>query len=245
MLLKDKTALVSGGSRGIGLAIAKKMAANGANIALNYFAEEKEGREAQKEIQKMGVKCEIYHFNVADFKASKEGIDKIIKDFGKVDILVNNAGITRDGLVATMTEEDFDSVMNINLKGAFNLTKHLYMHFSRNRSGSIVNVASIIGMMGGAGQANYSASKAGMIGLTKSIARELGGRGVTCNAIAPGFIETAMTAVLPEEVKKKYLDMIPLKRFANVEEVADLVFFLATAKYITGEVVKIDGGLYI
>ena len=245
MLFKDKTALITGASRGIGLAMALEFAKNGANIALNYFGTIEEAQDAQKLIKKHKVKCEIYHFDVADFAVSKEFTDKIIKDFGKVDILVNNAGITRDKLVLNMTEADFDSVVGINLKGSFNMIKHLYGHFARNRSGTIVNIASVVGLMGSAGQANYSAAKAGLIGLTKTVARELGGRGVTCNAIAPGFIESAMTAMLSDEVKQKYMDLIPLKRGGTPEEVANLAVFLASSPYITGEVVKIDGGLYI
>ena len=243
--LKDKVVLITGGSRGIGLAMADAFAKEGASLAINYFGTEAEAKEAQVLIKKHKVECKMYHFDVSDFTASKEGVDKILKDFGKVDILVNNAGITRDKLVASMTEADFDAVVDTNLKGSFNMIKHLYSNYIRNRSGSIINIASVIGLMGGAGQANYSAAKAGLIGLTKTVARELGGRGITSNAIAPGFIESAMTAVLSEDTIKKYVELIPLKRTGKPEEVAAVAVFLAKSPYITGEVIKVDGGLYI
>jgi len=243
--LKDKVILITGASRGIGLAMAEAFAQEGANIALNYFGPADEAKEAQKLIKKHKVKCEIYHFDVSNFNESKEGVDKILKDFTKVDVLINNAGITRDKLVASMTEADFDAVVDTNLKGSFNMIKHLYSNYIRNRTGSIINVSSIVGLGGSAGQANYSAAKAGLIGLTKTVARELGGRGITSNAIAPGFIESAMTNALSDEVKKKYMDLIPLKRAGKPEEVAALAVFLAKSPYITGEVIKIDGGYYI
>lgn len=243
--MKNKTVLVTGASRGIGFAIAEKFAAEGADIILNDFCAEENLAEAAKKIKAHGVKCTLYRFDVSDFNASKEGVDKILKDFTKVDVLVNNAGITRDKLVASMTEADFDAVINVNLKGSFNMIRHLYSNYIRNRSGSIINIASVVGLMGSAGQANYSAAKAGVVGLTKTVARELGGRGITCNAIAPGFIESAMTAQLPDSVRQKYMELIPLKRGGTPEEVASLAVFLAKASYITGEVVKIDGGLYI
>jgi len=250
-LVKEKTVLITGGSRGIGYAIAEAFAIQGANVILNDFCDETLIKEAAKSLETLAktqnhpIKTGAYRFDVSDFDASKEGIDVIIKDFGKVDILINNAGITKDKLVMQMTEADFDSVVGVNLKGSFNMIKHLYKSFMANRAGSIVNIASVVGLMGSAGQANYSAAKAGVIGLTKTVARELGGRGITVNAIAPGFIETAMTAVLSDEVKKKYFDLIPLKRGGTAEEVAQLALFLATSGYITGEVIKIDGGLYI
>jgi len=245
MSLKGKIALITGGCRGIGLAIANAMAAEGADIILNDLSPVEECEKAKNEIMKHNVKCGVYRFDVSDFSAVKENIDQILKDFGKVDILVNNAGITRDKLVASMTEADFDAVVDVNLKGSFNMIKHLYSNYIKNRSGAIINVSSVVGLMGGAGQANYSAAKAGVVGLTKTVARELGSRGVTCNAIAPGYIESAMTAVLPDSVKEKYMGLIPLKRGGTAEEVASLAVFLAKATYITGEVVKIDGGLYI
>ena len=243
--MKGKNILITGGARGIGFAIAETFAKAGANIILNDLSPQDECDKAKKAILKHKVKCEVYRFDVSDFNASKEAVDKILKDFTKVDVLINNAGITRDKLVASMTEEDFDKVVDINLKGSFNMIKHLYSNYIRNRSGAIINISSVVGLMGSLGQANYSAAKAGLIGLTKTVARELGSRGITCNAIAPGFIESAMTAVLPEAVRQQYMNLIPLKRGGTPEEVANLALFLANASYITGEVVKIDGGLYI
>lgn len=245
MKLKNKVALITGASRGIGLAIAKAFALEGANIALNYFGDKKEATDAQKEIKKLGVKCEIFYADVSNYENSKASVEAVIKSFGKVDVLVNNAGITKDKLVASMTELDFDLVVDTNLKGSFNMIKHLYSNYIKNRSGAIINIASVVGMMGSAGQANYSAAKAGVIGLTKTVARELGTRGVTCNAIAPGFIETAMTATLSDDVKQKYMNIIPLRRAGTADDVANVAVFLATNSYITGEVIKVDGGLYI
>jgi len=243
--LKGKTVLITGGSRGIGKAIAVAFAKAGADVAVNYVSNEKEAKDTKNIIEKEKVRCEIYRFDVSDFAAGKEAAERIIKDFSRVDILVNNAGITRDGLIISMSETDFDSVIDTNLKGAFNMIKHFSPHFIRNKSGAIINVASVVGLMGGAGQANYSAAKAGLIGLTKSVAKELSSRGITCNAIAPGFIETDMTAALNSDTKDKYINMIPLRRAGSADDVASLVLFLASASYITGEVVKIDGGLYI
>ncbi|MCL2847463.1 MAG: 3-oxoacyl-ACP reductase FabG [Firmicutes bacterium] len=249
--IKEKNVIVTGGARGIGYAIAEKFALEGANIILNDFCDQSVLEESAKNLQATAkqnghsIRTASYRFDVSNFEASKEGIDVILKDFTKVDILINNAGITKDKLVMQMTEADFDSVIGVNLKGSFNMIRHLYRNFMANRSGSIINIASVVGLMGSAGQANYSAAKAGVVGLTKTVARELGGRGITVNAIAPGFIETAMTAVLSDEVKQKYFELIPLKRGGTAEEVAHLALFLATAGYITGEVVKIDGGLYI
>jgi len=245
MMLKGKVVFITGGSRGIGKTIAEAFAKNGADIALNHL-NDAEAEEIRALILKEGVRCETYYCDVSDFAASKEMVDKILKDFGRVDVLINNAGITRDGLIATMSEADFDAVININLKGAFNITKHLFSNFIRSKTGgAIINIASVVGLMGNAGQANYAAAKAGLIGLTKSTAKELGSRSITCNAIAPGFIESPMTAALPEEVKQKYLSAIPLKKFGSADNIAELAIYLANAKYITGEVIKIDGGLYI
>ena len=249
--LKEKNVLITGASRGIGFAIAENFAAQGANIILNDFCDEALIKEAAKKLEavakvaKHKIKTGVYRFDVSNFEESGAGVAAMLKDFTKIDVLVNNAGITKDKLVLQMTEQDFDAVVDVNLKGSFNMIKHLYKPFMQNRAGAIVNVASVVGLMGNAGQANYSAAKSGVIGLTKSIARELGGRGITCNAIAPGFIQTAMTDILSEDVKKRYMDMIPLKRFGTQEEVANLVLFLASSPYITGEVIKIDGGLYI
>lgn len=242
-MLKGKTAVITGASRGIGRAIAVAFAKSGANIALNYHGNTVSAEEARALVEKENVRCALYRCDVADFNETKKMTDAILKDFGSVDVLVNNAGITRDGLVPMMSETDFDSVINTNLKGAFNMIKHLYPCFIRNRRGAVINIASTSGLAGNAGQANYSAAKAGMIGLTKSVARELAGRGVTCNAIAPGFIETDMTAVLPEEIRQKYLASVPMKKAGNAEDVAALAVFLAGAAYITGEVIRVDGGL--
>lgn len=242
-MLKGKTAVITGASRGIGRAIAIALAKSGANIALNYHGNTASAEEARALIEKENVRCGLYRCDVADFAGTKEMAGAILKDFGSIDILVNNAGITRDGLVPMMSETDFDSVIDINLKGAFNMIKHLYPCFIRNRRGAIINIASTSGLAGNAGQANYSAAKAGLIGLTKSVARELAGRGVTCNAIAPGFIETDMTAVLTEEIRQKYLAAVPMKKAGSAEDVAALAVFLASAPYITGEVIRVDGGL--
>ena len=244
-MLQNKTALITGGSRGIGRAIALAMAKEGADIAVNYAGNKTAAEQARELIKKEKVRCEIYRCDVSNFEASGEMAEAVIKDFGRVDILVNNAGITRDKLILNMTEADFDSVININLKGAFNMIKHLVPNFIRNRTGSIINITSVTGLMGNAGQANYAAAKAGLVGLTKSIAKELAGRGVTCNAIAPGFIDTDMTAELSGEIKQKYLSMIPMKRAGNISDIASLAIFLASAEYITGEIIKVDGGLYI
>ena len=247
MNFENKTAVITGGSRGIGLAIAKKLAEGGANIAVLYVGDETEGKAAKAELEQYGTKVEQYFCDVSDFEKSKAVCEQVIEEFGKVDILINNAGITRDKLVLNMDENDFDVVINVNLKGTFNMIKHFYKHFMKNRGGRIVSTSSIVGLIGNAGQANYSASKAGIIGLTKSVARELAGRNVTVNAVAPGYIGTDMTNVLPDKVKETMKAQIPAKRIGTPEDVANVVAFLCSdeAAYVTGEVIRVDGGLAI
>ncbi len=244
-MLQEKNALVTGASRGIGRAIALELARQGANMAIVYAGNEQKAKEVQEEIRAMGRKAEIYRCNVADFEATKGLVDQVLEDFGGLDILVNNAGIVKDGMVLSMKEEDFDRVVDINLKGAFNLIKHTYSHFMRKRAGRIVNITSVVGLNGNAGQANYSSSKAGLIGLTKSVAKELGARGVTCNAVAPGYINTEMTEVLSDKVKDAMKTLIPMRKPGEPEDVAKAVAFLASdsARYITGEVLRVDGGM--
>jgi 3-oxoacyl-[acyl-carrier protein] reductase len=244
-MLKGKIAVITGASRGIGKAIALKFAENGADVALIYSGRQEAAEETCVKIRALGVKAEIYQCNVSDFGRSREVCEKIVADFGGADILVNNAGITKDALLLRMKEEDFDSVIEVNLKGAFNFTRHLAKYLMKSVSGRIINISSVAGLMGNSGQANYSASKAGLIGLTKTTAKELAPRGVTCNAIAPGFIETDMTAVLSAEVREKINASIPLRRMGNPAEIAALAAFLASdaASYITGEVIRIDGGM--
>lgn len=242
-MLSGKVALITGASRGIGKAIALEMAKKGADIAVIYAGGQAAAQTLCEELFALGVKSIAYQCDVRDFEKTKQTVAQVKKDFGKVDILVNNAGIAKDGLIFSMNEEDFDSVLDTNLKGAFHLIKHCYPIFLRQKSGKIINISSIAGLIGNAGQANYSASKAGLIGLTKSTARELAGRGICCNAIAPGFIETDMTANLGEE--NELMKHIPLGRMGKAEEVAQLAAFLASsaADYITGEIIRVDGGL--
>lgn len=242
-MLKGKTAIVTGGSRGIGAAICKKFAEQGANIALLYAGNTQKAEETKVALQEMGVKAEAYQCNVADAEQVAAVCKQIIKDFGGADILVNNAGITKDKLVPMMKIPDFDSVVDTNLKGAFYMIKQLYPVFMKQKSGKIINISSVSGLMGNPGQTNYSASKAGLIGLTKSVAKELASRNVNCNAIAPGFVATDMTENLSEN--NALVDHIPMKRFAQPEDIANLALFLASdqSDYITGEVIRIDGGL--
>jgi 3-oxoacyl-[acyl-carrier protein] reductase len=246
-MLKGKTAVITGGSRGIGKAIALKMAEQGADVAIIYSGNEKAALETCELITSLGVKAKEYRCNVSVFDETKIVTDNIIQDFGGIDILVNNAGIVRDGLVLSMKEEDFDAVIDTNLKGAFNMIKQIYPILMRKRSGRIINISSVSGLMGNPGQANYSSAKAGLIGLTKTVAKELAARNVTCNAIAPGFIATDMTAALSDKVKEAAINQIPMKRMGNPEDIANVAVFLASdnAGYITGEIIKIDGGLYI
>jgi len=244
-MLKGKTAVITGASRGIGRAIALNMAKNGANVAIIFAGNRQSASDVKKEAESFGIKAKIYKCNVADFGESKAVCEKIIEDFGAVDILINNAGIVKDNLLLRMSETDFDSVINVNLKGAFNSIKHLSRYIMKSAAGRIINISSVSGMMGNPGQANYSAAKAGMIGLTKTVAKEFAGKNVTCNAIAPGFIETDMTAALPQSVIEYANTAIPLKRMGNAEEIASVAVFLASgmSSYITGEVIRVDGGL--
>lgn len=245
MSLNGKTALVTGASRGIGRAIALRLAEDGANVAVIYAGSADKAEAVVNEITALGVNAKAYRCNVADSAAVNETVKAVTNDLGKIDILVNNAGITRDGLVLRMKDEDFDAVLDTNLKGAFNMIRACYSGFIRKKSGRIINISSVSGIMGNAGQANYSASKAGVIGLTKSVARELASRGITCNAVAPGFIQTDMTENLGDN--NPLLNSIPLGRMGKPEDIAAAVAFLASdsAAYITGEVLKVDGGLAI
>lgn len=242
-MLKGKTAVVTGGSRGIGEAIVYKLASMGANIAVVYAGNTAAAENVcVKCKQNYGVEANAYQCNVANFTAVKETVAKIKADFGTAHILVNNAGITRDGLLAMMKEEDYDAVLDTNLKGAFNMVRHMTGLFIRNREGCIINITSVAGMIGNAGQCNYSASKAGLIGLTKSVAKELAPKGIRCNAVAPGFIKTDMTG---DQTDNPLLKMIPLGTMGETEDVADAVAYLATAKYVTGEILRVDGGIAI
>lgn len=245
MNFEGKTALITGSARGIGRAIAEKLASLGANIVINDIASSEEADNFAAELVQKGTDAICLKGDVRNYEEVENIIKKTLDKFGKIDILVNNAGITRDGLLMRMSEEDWDSVLDINLKGAFNMIKASSRPMMKARSGVIVNMASVVGVMGNAGQANYAASKAGLIGLTKSVAKELASRNIRCNAIAPGFISSKMTDKLPEDVRNEYLDAIPLAKFGEVSDVAEAVAFLASdmARYITGQVLHIDGGL--
>ena len=245
MMLKKKIAVVTGASRGIGREIAKTLAAKGAAVIVNYNGSAAKAQEVVDEITAAGGQAEAVQCNVSDFQAAGELMDYVVKQYGRVDILVNNAGITRDNLLMKMSEEDFDAVINTNLKGAFNCIKSISRQMLKQKGGRIINISSVSGVMGNAGQANYSASKAGVIGLTKAVARELATRGITCNAVAPGFIETEMTAVLSDGVKETVTGQIPMKKFGKTSDVANLAAFLASdeAGYITGQVICVDGGM--
>lgn len=244
-MLKGKTAIVTGGARGIGKAIALKLASEGANIVLNYRSSVSLVEDVVKEIEAMGVKVVAVQADVSVHSDAERLIKAAVENFGTLDILVNNAGITKDGLIMRMKEEDFDNVIDVNLKGAFNTIKFAASVMLKQKSGKIVNLSSVVGVMGNAGQANYAASKAGLIGLTKSVAKELAPRGITVNAIAPGFIESDMTEILTDKVKDMMKAVIPLKKFGKADDVAELVAFLASdkANYITGQVLNIDGGM--
>ncbi len=249
MLLQGKTALITGAARGIGKAIAMKFATEGANIAFTDLVLNDDmaaGLEAtRKEIEALGVKCLAYAGNAADFTETEKIVAQIKQDFGTIDILVNNAGITKDGLMLRMSEQQWDAVINVNLKSAFNFIHACVPIMMRQRNGSIINMASVVGVHGNAGQANYAASKAGLIALAKSIAQEMGPKGIRANAIAPGFIETAMTAALPEEVRKEWEKKIPLRRGGQVEDIANTALYLASdlSSYVSGQVIQVDGGM--
>ena len=244
-LLEGKVAIITGASRGIGSGIAKVFAQNGANVAFTYSSSAESALTLENELNALGIKSKGYKSNAADFNEAQKLVDDVMADFGNIDILINNAGITKDNLLMRMSEEDFDAVMNINLKSVFNMTKAVQKVMLKNRAGSIVNMSSVVGVKGNAGQANYAASKAGMIGFTKSIALELGSRNIRCNAIAPGFIETEMTAKLNEDVVKGWRESIPLKRGGTPEDVANVCVFLSSemSAYVTGQVINVDGGM--
>jgi 3-oxoacyl-[acyl-carrier protein] reductase len=244
-LLEGKTALITGASRGIGKGIAEKFAQHGASVAFTYLSSVEKGKALEDELSAFGIKAKGYRSDAADFKAAEELINNIVNDFGALHIVVNNAGITRDNLLMRMTEEAWDEVINTNLKSVFNLTKAVQRPMLKQRYGSIINMSSVVGVNGNAGQANYSASKAGIHGFTKSVAKELGSRNIRCNAIAPGFIETEMTSALDQAVVQSWREAIPLKRGGNPEDVANLTLFLASdmSSYITGQVINVDGGM--
>lgn len=241
--MKDKTVIVTGGAKGIGRAIALKFAGEGANIVLNYRSTSPEAVKA--EIEEKGVKCLTVQADVSKADEAQKLVDAAIAEFGGVDVLVNNAGITRDTLLMRMSEEDFDAVIDTNLKGCFNMIKAVNKIMMKQRSGAIINMSSVIGIAGNIGQVNYAASKAGILGMTYSVAKELASRNITCNAIAPGMIATDMTDVLSDKMKEQILANIPLKRLGQPEEIADTALFLAKSKYITGQVITVDGGMVI
>ena len=244
-LLENKTSIITGASRGIGKGIALSFAQHGSNIAFTYNNSVDAAKELESELIKLGVKAKGYKSNAADFHQAQELVDHILKDFETVDILVNNAGITKDNLLMRIVEEDFDKVIEVNLKSVFNMTKAIQKIFLKKRFGSLIHMSSVVGLKGNSGQSNYAASKAGIIGFSKSIALELGSRNIRSNVVAPGFIETEMTNLLAEDILKKWKEGIPLKRGGNVEDVANACLFLASdlSKYITGQVLQVDGGM--
>ncbi|GET45696.1 3-oxoacyl-[acyl-carrier-protein] reductase [Capnocytophaga felis] len=244
-LLEGKTAIITGASRGIGRGIAEVFASQGANVAFTYSSSVETAQKLEDELRAKGVKAKGYQSNAADYEAAQKLAEDVVAEFGSIDILINNAGITKDNLLMRISEEDFDKVIEVNLKSVFNMTKAVQRTMLKQRKGSIINISSVVGIKGNAGQSNYAASKAGMLGFTKSIALELGSRNIRCNAIAPGFIETEMTAVLDEKVVQGWRDNIPLKRGGQPEDVANACVFLASdmSAYITGQVLNVDGGM--
>lgn len=244
---ENKIVLVTGAGRGIGSSIAKRFASEGAEVIVNYSGNDEAAQKTVNEITATGGQAQKYKCSVNDSESVKVMIDEIIKKFGRIDILVNNAGITKDGLMLRMTDEDFDRVIDVNLKGTFNCTKYVSKYMLKQKSGKIINISSVVGLSGNAGQVNYSASKAGIIGITKSAAKELSSRGITVNAVAPGYVDTDMTKVLSDNIRNEILKNIPLQRMGNVEDISNCVAFLASedASYITGQVISVDGGMHI
>ena len=244
---ENKIVLVTGAGRGIGASIARRFASEGAEVIVNYSGNDEAAQKTVDEITATGGQSQKYKCSVNDSESVKVMIDEIIKEFGRIDILVNNAGITKDGLMLRMTDEDFDRVIDVNLKGTFNCTKYVSKYMLKQKSGKIINISSVVGLSGNAGQVNYSASKAGIIGITKSEAKELSSRGITVNAVAPGYVDTDMTKVLSDNIRNEILKNIPLQRMGNVEDISNCVAFLASedASYITGQVISVDGGMHI
>ena len=244
---ENKIVLVTGAGRGIGASIAKRFASEGAEVIVNYSGNDEAAQKTVDEITATGGQAQKYKCSVNDSESVKVMIDEIIKEFGRIDILVNNAGITKDGLMLRMTDEDFDRVIDVNLKGTFNCTKYVSKYMLKQKSGKIINISSVVGLSGNAGQVNYSASKAGIIGITKSAAKELSSRGITVNAVAPGYVDTDITKVLSDNIRNEILKNIPLQRMGNVEDISNCVAFLASedASYITGQVISVDGGMHI
>jgi 3-oxoacyl-[acyl-carrier protein] reductase len=244
---ENKIVLVTGAGRGIGASIAKRFASEGAEVIVNYSGNDEAAQKTVDEITATGGQAQKYKCSVNDSESVKVMIDEIIKEFGRIDILVNNAGITKDGLMLRMTDEDFDRVIDVNLKGTFNCTKYVSKYMLKQKSGKIINISSVVGLSGNAGQVNYSASKAGIIGITKSAAKELSSRGITVNAVAPGYVDTDMTKVLSDNIRNEIFKNIPLQRMGNVEDISNCVAFLASedASYITGQVISVDGGMHI
>ena len=244
---ENKIVLVTGAGRGIGASIAKRFASEGAEVIVNYSGNDEAAQKTVDEITATGGQAQKYKCSVNDSESVKVMIDEIIKKFGRIDILVNNAGITKDGLMLRMTDEDFDRVIDVNLKGTFNCTKYVSKYMLKQKSGKIINISSVVGLYGNAGQVNYSASKAGIIGITKSAAKELSSRGITVNAVAPGYVDTDMTKVLSDNIRNEILKNILLQRMGNVEDISNCVAFLASedASYITGQVISVDGGMHI